>query len=124
MGGRNPKAGPDTFPIEYSVGRADLTLLHLARQAREFAARSDTDDTRVVRHKAVLPAVHPNGPAAPLPPADALPECWVGARNIQFGILIVGNDGQDRANLLLHQDRFDMIPIAPTHRWTDIVKPE
>src|ERR1700680_1952663 len=70
----------------------------------------------------MLPPVHPDCRASLLPFPTPHPELFVRGRHAQCVILIIGNNCKNRANLLLAQNRLNLVPYPPVHGWANIVK--
>lgn len=51
-----------------------------------------------------------------------LPEFGIGRLQIQFRILIVGNNGENRSHPIACDDRQEMLAPVTTHSWTKIVE--
>ena len=72
----------------------------------------------------MLISVQANRPSARLPRSYALPEALIWFAFVKNGILIVGDDRQNRPDILFNHNVFEFLPDVPIDRRAHVVKPQ
>jgi len=124
ISGRDPNVRFNSFTGEDFSSATQLVLLHRRWERSEFALFSESDQAAIFGDVEVLVAMHGDGPAERLPPANALPEVGDWRAGLENGVLIVGDDSENRLNVVMKQDRLDLRPDVPPHRGTNVIETE
>jgi len=89
---------------------ADPRPLRCGGYAGEFRDAMQIDQAPAAAYAQVTVAVETNRSSCAFESAHAVPEGWVGRRCMQLRILIVGDDGQDRLQAKLLDQRLHLLP--------------
>src|SRR2546430_3538295 len=124
VAGSNPDTRRDSFALEDFQPAPKLLPLHLGRQTGKLALLSHGDHARVPAYIAMLESVQRDRPATVLPGAHAIPKSLDRGIQLQPGITVVRDHREERLELALDQNGFDLRPHRPVHGRANVIKPE
>src|SRR5689334_5422014 len=101
--GGDPDVGLYSFTRKDFGAKTELLLLLQRWEGSEFALLPESDQAAVGSDIKVLITVHGNGPAEFLPSADSLPKIGDWCVGLENRILVIGNDCQDRLDVVMEQ---------------------
>ena len=101
VGWGNPDVGLDPMALKNLDSAAEFLFLLGNWDTGEFGSFYRCNDARTVRYIPVLVSVQGDGPTARLPGSDPLPKVLDWRVHLQNRILVIGNDGQDRFQILI-----------------------
>jgi len=122
MCGCNPDMGRHSFALENLNRLLQFGFLLRLGKTSKFAVRRNANNAAIVTCISVLVPVQTDSPSSGLPLADLLPEFVAWRTDLQHGVLIVRDDGENWSQFEFKQNTLDPGPYVPVHSGTQIIE--